>query len=839
MDKNKTKKHVEILAPAGSYEAMTAAALGGCDAVYAAGMRYGARAYAKNFTTEELCRSIDYLHLRGKKLYVTMNTLIKEDEMNDELFNTIRLLYEEGLDAVIVQDVGLMKLIHENFPKLPIHASTQTSLMSVYGARLLKKTGVRRIIPARECSLSDIKQLCEGTDLEIECFVHGALCFCYSGQCLFSSMNGGRSGNRGRCAQPCRLPYSLDNGKCQYLLSPKDMCTLNILPDLIEAGIDSFKIEGRMKRNEYCTLTSFLYKKYSEAYYEHGREYYFGSFIDEKGARHKEFINDLRDLMDIFNRGGFSTGYYKNGNGKEMMSMERPNHFGSLVGTVTNCHFEDKSKKNKADTKNTKNSFKITIMPDSDIRKDDVLEIRDNGENTVHILNGSADFKAGYRADFLPYGLSKADRERIRALLEREGSLKLYRLRNHSLLNRLNEDFFKESIRNKITPFKKDYPFLLGEPVKAYLSGRVGEPLSLSLEGRQRAFVSDNQPLSAAKNEGFSEDRLRENINKTGEFPFLIELNTDGLDKDCFIPMSLFNRLRREAMEELKEKTEKSYKRSYSGDFLKEPEEIISFPAKPLISCSVITREQAEKVLELAESFPDRKFVLIINGAVCSIENALEILRGLADIRKEEGFPEIFLSMPYIFSPRVQKIWERGFLTEEDLLKELSGVYVRTIDEAGYMREKFPDIPIGSEQGMYLWNKWAGEFYRENGISFYTLSPEQCADDLKGLDLSNSCLPVYGNVCLMASAQCLIKNSAGCTGKSGFYHFKDREGKAFMGINVCPYCYNLIFSASRETPFTDTELTNVCNIRFDFYREGAGEISEIITKHLKGKGQHG
>lgn len=839
MDKFKTKKHVEILAPAGSYEAMTAAALGGCDAVYAAGMRYGARAYAKNFTTEELRRSIDYLHLRGKKLYVTMNTLIKEDEMNDELFNTIRLLYEEGLDAVIVQDVGLMKLIHEYFPKLPIHASTQTSLMSVYGARLLKKSGVRRIIPARECSLSDIKQLCESTDLEIECFVHGALCFCYSGQCLFSSMNGGRSGNRGRCAQPCRLPYSLDNGKYRYLLSPKDMCTLNILPDLIEAGIDSFKIEGRMKRNEYCTLTSFLYKKYSEVYYEHGREYYFGSFIDEKGARHKEFINDLRDLMDIFNRGGFSTGYYKNGNGKEMMSMERPNHFGSLVGTVTNCYFEDKRGKNKADTKNTKNSFKITIMPDSDIRKDDVLEIRDNGENTVHILNGSSDFKAGHRADFLPYGLSKADRERIKTLLEREGSLKLYRLRNHSLLNRLNEDFLKESVRNKITLFKKDYPFLLGEPVRAYLSGRVGETLSLSLEGRQRVCVSDNQPLLSAKKEGFSKDRLRENINKTGEFPFLIELNTDGLDKDCFIPMSLFNRLRREAMEELKEKTEKSYKRSYEGDFLKKPEKSVSLPAKPVISCSVITREQAERVLELAESFPGRKFELIINGAVCSIENALEILRGLADIRKEEVFPEIFLSMPYIFSPRVQKIWEKGLLAERDLLKELSGVYVRTIDEAGYMREKFPDILTGSEQGMYLWNKWAGEFYRENGISFYTLSPEQGADDIKGLNLSNSCIPVYGNVCLMASAQCLIKNSTGCTGKGGFYHFKDREGKAFMGINVCPYCYNLIFSASGETPSINTKLTDVCNIRFDFYREGAGEISEIMGKYLKGKGQHG
>lgn len=847
LDKKKiyAENHVEILAPAGSYEAMTAAALGGCDAVYAAGMKYGARAYAKNFSVEELCRAIDYLHLRGKKLYVTMNTLIKEDEMDSLLFNTLEILYKEGLDAVIVQDTGLMKFIHENFPKLPIHASTQTSLMSACGANFLKQSGVRRLIPARECSLSDIRLLRENTDMEIECFVHGALCFCYSGHCLFSSMNGGRSGNRGQCAQPCRKPYSLNRG-FSHLLSPKDMCTLYILPDLIEAGIDSFKIEGRMKNPEYCVLTAFLYKKYSEEYYEHGREYYENNFLSDKGERHKEFLSDIRDAMDIFNRGGFTTGYYKNQNGKDMMSEKRPNHFGSLVGTVTGCGFE----KDKKDTKNTKNCFKITIMPDFDIQKDDVLEIRDSQNNTVLLLNGSMNFKKGCSAEFSPYGLFREDRDKIKKLLDSEGSLELYRLRNHSLLNRLNENFLKESIRNKKTDFKKDYPFLWGIPVKAYLSGRAGEVLNLRLECSGTVSVSTEQILLPADKEGFSDKRLREQINKTGEYPFSIELNTDGLDRNCFIPMSLFNRLRRDAMERLKEKIEVSKKRKYNGKDKKDSKDLTKpdgIPAdstdisknKPVISCSVISAEQAEKVAGLAKKYADAEFEIILNGSVCPAGQISDMLRKLEKIKKTgaENFPKIYLSMPAVFPPRVQKIWERGFTeggTAPTLKKEfdiLSGIYVRTFDEAGYMKAHFPDMEIRAEFSLYVWNKKAAEFYRENGISYNTLSPEFPTESLSELDLSCSYLPVYGSVCLMVSAQCLIKNSSGCT-SDNFYRFKNKEGKSFLGMNVCSYCYNLIFSEDSRYLNNYAEVIGnreIYGLRFDFYMESPDIIEKIIS----------
>ncbi len=246
------KKQVEILAPAGSYDGMRAAMNAGCDAVYIGGSSFGARAYADNPDTGVLLRAIDEAHIRGKKLYLTVNTLLKEDELAGQLYSFLEKYYLQGLDAVIVQDVGVLHFIHEHFPKLPIHASTQMTLTMAQGANLLKDYGVTRLVASRELSLKEIQILRENTKLEIEAFVHGALCYCYSGQCLMSSIIGGRSGNRGRCAQPCRMPYQLFLGdkklssdQEKYLLSPKDINMAALIPEFIEAGINSFKIEGR------------------------------------------------------------------------------------------------------------------------------------------------------------------------------------------------------------------------------------------------------------------------------------------------------------------------------------------------------------------------------------------------------------------------------------------------------------------------------------------------------------------------------------------------------------------------------------------------------------------
>ena len=244
------KREIEILAPAGSYESLKAAIAAGADAVYVGGNRFGARAYANNFSEEELLEAIDYVHLHGKKIYLTVNTLLKEKELERELYSYLLPYYRQGLDAVIVQDSGVLRFVREYFPSFPIHASTQMTITGADGARFMEEQGVERIVTARELSLKEIKEISEKTSLEIESFVHGALCYCYSGQCLYSSLLGGRSGNRGQCAQPCRLPYKVD-GKTSYVMSLKDLCTVEFIPDLAEAGIYSFKIEGRMKKPEY------------------------------------------------------------------------------------------------------------------------------------------------------------------------------------------------------------------------------------------------------------------------------------------------------------------------------------------------------------------------------------------------------------------------------------------------------------------------------------------------------------------------------------------------------------------------------------------------------------
>ena len=267
------KRDVEILSPAGSLESARAAVCAGADAIYTGGVKFGARAYADNPEEEELLRLIDYAHLHGRKIYMTVNTLLKQAEL-EELYGYLLPYYRQGIDAVIVQDIGVMQHIRRHFPGLPLHVSTQAAVTNALGAELYGRWGAERIVPARELSLAEVRDMKEKTGLEIECFVHGAMCYSYSGQCLLSSMIGGRSGNRGQCAQPCRLPYSVDGSRPKDILSLKDLCTIDLLPELLKAGIDSFKIEGRMKQPEYVYTVTSIYRKYADLYFERGGDGY-------------------------------------------------------------------------------------------------------------------------------------------------------------------------------------------------------------------------------------------------------------------------------------------------------------------------------------------------------------------------------------------------------------------------------------------------------------------------------------------------------------------------------------------------------------------------------------
>lgn len=320
-------KRTELLAPAGSYDAFLGALNAGADAVYLGGERFGARAYADNFDADQVVRALHIAHFYGKKIYLTVNTLLKERELA-ELSDYLAPFCEAGLDVVIVQDFGVFCHIRDRFPNLPLHVSTQMSVTGARGAAFLKDQGACRIVPARELSLEEVRKIKDETGVEVECFIHGAMCYCYSGQCLFSSILGGRSGNRGRCAQPCRLPYEIYDGEkrlsgSHYPLSLKDMCTLEYLPRLLEAGIDSFKIEGRMKRPEYAAGVTAIYRKYIDLYEREGAA---GYQVDPA---------DLDRLRRLYIRSEIQTGYYERHNGKEMITLDAPGYSGSDEAFLT------------------------------------------------------------------------------------------------------------------------------------------------------------------------------------------------------------------------------------------------------------------------------------------------------------------------------------------------------------------------------------------------------------------------------------------------------------------------------------------------------------------------
>ena len=504
----------EILAPAGTPVALEAAIKAGADAVYLGGSLFSARAFAGNFDQEELLKAIDDCHLFGVKLYMTVNTLMKEKEMSG-LISYMEPYYRAGLDGVIVQDVGVAKVLGEQFPDLGLHASTQMSISSEYGARLLKEQGFKRVVPARELSLAELKEIKDNTGLEIETFVHGAMCFSYSGKCLLSSFVGGRSGNRGRCAQPCRKCYETwgeeadqDASSRDYAMSMKDMCTLRILPELIEAGIDSFKIEGRMKNPVYVASTVSAYRLARDHYLDARTT---GTFRREE---YEAFIRPLeRELADIYNRGGFSEGYYFTEKGPEMMASERPNHTGVFVGTVEKIAPPE-----------------VFIRLEEDVHAQDVLEIRPAG---VELTSAGSGAKGDH--------LSLKGKE-FRAIQKGQD---VFRTRNNQLISRIQEEI--------IDPEKQI-------PIQGKITAKIGEPLTITLEG-EVSVTAEGDVVEKARKQPTGKEELLEKLRKTGGSIVRFENVEIDTDEDIFVPMSAFNQLRRKASEQYRQKMIARYRR--------------------------------------------------------------------------------------------------------------------------------------------------------------------------------------------------------------------------------------------------------------------------------------
>lgn len=779
------KRNVEILAPAGSFEGLQAAIAGGCDAVYIGGTKYGARAYANNLDTEEMIRAIEYAHLHGVKIYLTINTLVKNQELVD-LYDYLLPYYEHGIDAVIVQDFGVLEYVSKTFPGLEIHASTQMTLTMAEGANLLKDYGVTRLVTSRELSVEEIKEIRKNTDLEIETFVHGALCYSFSGQCLMSSMIGGRSGNRGRCAQPCRKNYRMTkigdkkiDGKPAFILSPKDMCTIYDIPDLVDSGIDSFKIEGRMKRPEYAAMTAHLYRKYVDLYQKLGRIEY-ESYME----KHPECLeDDMKKLMDLYNRGNFSEGYFYDYNGKKSMSMARPNHSGVLVGEVSFV------KGNRAS---------ITLC--EDIYAQDVLEIRGEKEECIYDYTVKDDVNKNES-----YGTNFKKGCKVTK------GLKVYRTKNQKLLSSIQDEIILKENR---------------KAVHGFFQGRIGEQISFSLSYGD-LFVTEYGPVAEpAKNQPMSREKIKKQLEKAKDTPFVLEgLDIDSSD-DWFMPVGQLNELRRNAFAALERAIQESFLRETPE---KREIEKVSIPRKnentPFLSVGVLSEEQLETALSFEE-------VRQINLHFSLVET-MNLDKWEDTILSSDK--EFYVVLPTIFRKKTKEAYELETHPVRIALQKgmIDGFVVKNLEEYNFVKDLNTKIML--DYNMYIMNDEGKAFWKGLGVEQFTASVELNYQELKELGIENFDMIVYGYLPVMTAQQCVVKNVTYCTKQSDFFEFLDANQNPFYGRNFCSCCYNVIYNGKPlhlVEHLSEIEAMGVGSLRLDFTMESKEEMSDIVNIYV-------
>lgn len=763
MEQNMNKK-VEILSPAGSYESLKAAIAAGADAVYIGGTRFGARAYANNLTEEELLEAIDYVHLHGRKIYLTINTLLKEHELCNELYDYLLPYYKQGIDAVIVQDIGVLTYIKEQFPDLPIHASTQMTITNVLGAQFLKSLGAERIVTAREMQLSEIEEIAKNTDVEIESFVHGALCYCYSGQCLYSSLIGGRSGNRGQCAQPCRLPYRTDNQKdTQYVLSLKDICTLEYIPELVEAGIDSFKIEGRMKKPEYVALVTAMYRKYVDLYLKCGKKAF---RVEEK---------DREMLMDLYNRGGSHGGYYHTKNGREMLSLERPNHAGVPALQVMKCKGRN-----------------VTVKALVDIHKGDVIELPDGAENFTFGM----DVLKGQTTTITTHKNQKFSQDHI-----------LNRTRNESLLQ-----WIKASIIDSKSKMK----------INGQLKLSVKEAARLVIEYQDITVEVAGEKAQEAVNQPMNAERVEKQMRKTGNTLYEFDKLQIELDGNLFMPMQALNELRRTGIEALEKQILLSFRRTEKQKVLHTDESEKTHNSMPMY-VYVENLEQWEEALNF--DYAERIYLdcNALNKAWANLD-----IPNIIDRTHKSG-KQIYLGMPHIFRKETILKYEEAY---DNIMKaSWDGVLIRNYESYAFLKNHGYSGKIVTDYNLYQFNKYAKEFWKNEMIESTTAPLELNFKELKEVGVENSELVVYGYFPMMVSAQCVKKTTEGCNKQKGQIFIKDRYQKQFAVKNHCDYCYNIIYNTA-PVVLTDQKMEiielNPKAIRLHFTTENRQSMRKIM-----------
>ncbi|MCH5268266.1 MAG: U32 family peptidase [Lachnospiraceae bacterium] len=798
-------KKPEILAPAGSMESLRAAIAAGCDAVYMGGSRFGARAYADNPDEDGLIQAIRYCHLHGVKLYMTVNTLLKQSEL-DELPQYIEPYYLAGVDAVIVQDMGVLHCLHKHFPDLELHASTQMTLTMGMGVdERLAPYGVTRIVPAREMSLEELSRMRQETELELEVFVHGALCYCYSGQCLMSSMQGGRSGNRGRCAQPCRLPYEID-GKKQYLLSTKELCALPRLGELIRTGVDSFKIEGRMKRPEYTAFVTAIYRKYRDMYLAMGE----GSYENWKREHQDEWQENLRKLAEIYNREGFTDGYLSSDvNG--MLSARRPKHGGVFVGSV-------KSVKGQ----------QAEIALEKAIAPQDVLEFRhEAGEALYEYTVGESCVAGGcVRARFQKgSGIRPGD--------------KVYRTRHQVLLEEIGKKYIQESEKLHIT---------------GVFTAKEGVPCRLLCRLRDEEVMSEGTVTQAAeKHPALSED-VKRVLMQTGDTEFVFDKLQVELQGDLFLPVGELKRLRREALHLLTVKWETREERVHI------PEAESGLKAEGRGGRTGIKSESAHSNFGEESEYPSSETcvvsVAVMNAgqlkAVLNQEQVAEIIlrdeefaweeleQGIMDI-KQSGKRAV-LALPSVFRLRTYERYEKCF--REGLKIYPDGYLIRNQESFSFLRDigNVPPEKIRLDANLYIMNESALRWWKEQGVTDYTAPWELTGKELFTLSVGHHMQWIcYGRIPLMLSAQCVKKNTSECgKGKEspGICCFRGEKGRRFLAVNYCKNCYSMIY---KEEPFLipKEDYGDRVAVRYEFTTETPDEVLSVLRGEKTRKTERG
>lgn len=504
-------KKIELLAPAGSIESLYSAVQSGADAVYLGGSKFSARAYASNFDEENMINAVNYCHLYGVKVFITINTLIKENEMQ-EAIEYVRFLYSIGVDALIIQDVGLAYLIRQNFPDFELHASTQMTVHNGEGALLLKDAGFKRIVLSRELSLHEIEHISKDLGVETEIFIHGALCVCYSGQCLMSSMIGGRSGNRGRCAQPCRLPYTLIDRKnnresSAYILSPKDICTLEDLEKIIASSTSSLKIEGRMKRPEYVAGVVDVYRRAVDSIYEN---------------RYFDLEKENNKLLKLFNREGFSKAYMLGNKGRDMMAYNFPKNTGVPVGKVIKGSIVELSE---------------------DVALGDGIRNGEEGFIVSKIIKDGNEVSEAFKGEKIKLIPSKY-----------KSGDNLYKTSDIKLLKEL-EGFFKNNYERKIE-------------LPLNIKFKVNEPLILRTQYDSMCFSAEGDIVQTALKKPLDNSKVQENLKKSGDTAIKFnEINIECFEEG-FLPVSAINSVRRELVEKIEQYIIENSKREYKKELI-------------------------------------------------------------------------------------------------------------------------------------------------------------------------------------------------------------------------------------------------------------------------------